>query len=203
MNNKLTSPYTGGEVTKITQRVTITFQGEDFELDLPGYQCVETQRVFATGEMNDNMALRVQDLWREKHKVPTIEQLKNLRKRLGLNKKQMSLFLNLGVNQYRYYESGEIPKGAALFILQAAVKDDFSLSHLLSLKTDILPENTVKALEGFLNGIFDNINIENTPVVIEATPKVNKSVPTFSSEQGFDEYQLSGKAINKSDLSLA
>jgi len=202
MHNKRTSPYTGGEVIEITQRATIIFQGEGFELDLPGYQCVDTQRIFATGEMNNDMTLRVQNLWREKYKVPTVEQLVNLRKRLGMNKKQMSLFLNLGVNQYRYYEGGEIPKGAALLILQTAVKDDFSLSHLLSLRTEVLPESTVKALEGFLNGIFKDISVENTAVVIETTPKVNKSVSTYTSEKDFDDYQLGSQAITNSNLSL-
>lgn len=200
------SPYTGGKVEEIIDHVEITFKGEVFELDIPAYLCVDTGNKFSTPEMTDELTNRVQDLWRMQHGVPTVSQLKELRKKLGLNKKEMSAFLNLGVNQYRYYEKGEIPKGAALFLLQLAVKDDFSLAHLISSKSHMLPEHTVGAYMDFCNCVFEDINVENAAIVVEVTPKVNKGASVYASpfvaEEAFQNYKLGNQAISESKNSL-
>lgn len=200
------SPYTGGKVREITERVEVTFKGESFVIDIPSLECVDTGNKFGIAEMTDEVTSLVQNLWRKRHAVPTVSQLKELRKKLGLNKKEMSAFLNLGVNQYRYYEKGEIPKGSALFLLQLALKDESSLSHLISSKSDMLPKHTVRAYMDFCNGVFDDINVENTAIVVEGTPKVNKGTSvyasSFAAEEAFQDYQLDNQAISESKNSL-
>ncbi|MFD2245572.1 type II toxin-antitoxin system MqsA family antitoxin [Pontibacter ruber] len=158
------SPYTGGEVRKITAPETITFKDEQFTLEVESYECVDTGNRFATGEMNDAVIERVHNLWRERHKIPTIAQLQAIRKQLGLSKRQMSALLNFGVNQYRYYENGEMPKGANLLLLRLLVNQG-ALPYILSAQADGLPEKTKKALLRYFDGKTQIVEVENTPKV--------------------------------------
>jgi DNA-binding transcriptional regulator YiaG len=188
------SPYTGGRVETIKDRVKIKFKEEEFEVDITNYKCVDTGNIFGSPQMIDDVNILVQNLWRKKHKVPTIDELTRLRKKIGLNKKEMSALLNLGINQYRYYEKGEIPKGPALLLLQIATGSDYGLQHIMATQNKILPNKSINALDNFLCGAVGEINVNNNPVVVENTPRVNKKVSPYASfvaeEDNFQEYPV-------------
>lgn len=176
------SPYTGGEVRKVTTLETITFKDEQFTLEVESYECVDTGNHFATGEMNDAVIERVHNLWRKRHKVPTIAQLQAIREQLGLSKRQMSALLNFGVNQYRYYENGEIPKGANLLLLRLLVNQGV-VPYILAAQADILPEKTKKALLKYIDGKTQIVEVENTPKLNpgeEHAPSVNWNDKSFT-----------------------
>jgi len=63
------SPYTGGEVRVLTERQTIPFKQEEFEMEIQTLQCVDTGKRFTTGDMDDAFVDELYRLWRERKKT--------------------------------------------------------------------------------------------------------------------------------------
>ncbi|TXK47404.1 hypothetical protein FVR03_09390 [Pontibacter qinzhouensis] len=158
------SPYTGGEVTKVTTLETIPFRGEDFEIEVVSYICNETGEKFGDIEMTTNVVEELLKKWRERYKVPSPEELVDVRIRLKLSQKGMSKLLGLGVNQYRYYENGELPKPSHQLLLRLVVSDA-GLAQIIAQQKHIVGEKVLKALENYIYGTNNTIEVESTPKV--------------------------------------
>lgn len=140
------SPYTGGLVRMFTERQTVPFKQEEFEMDVQTLECVDTGKRFTTGEMDDAFVDELHRLWRERHKVPSTQQLRAVREQLGLSLRQMSKLLGFGINQYRHYEGGELPSGSNAVLLRVLTNETM-LPHFLAMQADQLPVKTKKALK--------------------------------------------------------
>jgi transcriptional regulator with XRE-family HTH domain len=101
--------------------------------------------------MDDAFVDELHRLWRERHRMPTTEQLRTVREQLGLSMREMSKLLGFGINQYRLYEEGELPTGSNLLLLRLLV-DPVALPHIIATQTDGLPPKTRKALDKWLQG---------------------------------------------------
>lgn len=145
------SPYTGGEVSIITERQTIPFKQEEFEMDITSFECVDTGKRFTTGDMDDAFVDELHRLWRARHKVPSIEQLRAVREQLGLSQRRMSKLLGFGINQYRYYEAGELPSGSNAVLLRV-ITNETMLPNFLAMQADLLPAKTKKVLKNWIDG---------------------------------------------------
>lgn len=158
------SPYTGGKVTTVTTLETIPFKGEEFEIEVTSFICNDTKEKFGDAEMTTKVVEQLLKKWRERHKVPTPEQLIEVRTRLGLSQKGMSKLLGLGINQYRYYENGELPKPSHQLLLRLVVSDA-GLAQIIAQQKDIVEDKVLKALENYIYGTNKTIEVEGTPKV--------------------------------------
>ncbi|GGK83251.1 type II toxin-antitoxin system MqsA family antitoxin [Rufibacter glacialis] len=176
------SPYTGGKVEIITERQSVPFKGETFEMDVETLVCVDSKKRFTTGEMDDKFVDTLHSLWRERYKVPTAQQLKAAREKLGLSLRRMSTLLGLGINQYRHYEAGKLPKPSHQLLLRLLVNEG-ALSYILALQCDKVPKKTLKAWESYIHG-------EKSIIEVEHTPKVNRK-PLIKTPVHEEEYYRS------------
>ena len=103
------SPFTGGQVTKKTKQVTLSFRKEEFTVDRTYYQCVDTGKTFSDEQTDEAVMSSLYSQYRKKHGIPSPSELKQIRERYHLSAHCMSKIAGLGINQYGLYENGEMP----------------------------------------------------------------------------------------------
>lgn len=103
------SPFTGGNATKKYEYLTLSFRKEKFTVKRYYFQCNETGKTFSNTEVDSQVMNDVYRQYRERHSIPSPEQLKNLREKYGFSAHIMSKIAGIGVNQYGLYENGEMP----------------------------------------------------------------------------------------------
>jgi putative zinc finger/helix-turn-helix YgiT family protein len=114
------SPITGKEMVLKTEKRSLKFKNEEFEVVCQYYFYEESGEEFETEEMMDNSLNQVYNAYRVKHNLPFPEEIREIREKYGLTPSKMSKILGFGINQYNNYEKGEIPsKSNANLILLA------------------------------------------------------------------------------------
>lgn len=115
----MTSPFTGGSATLKSEKITLRFRNEEFEVSSYYYECDETGLHFSDAELDQKAMDEVYSLYRERHNIPSPSELLALRERYGLSGHTMSKILGIGVNQYGLYEKGEMPTASIGQMLSA------------------------------------------------------------------------------------
>lgn len=105
----ISSPFTGGEVELIHSADNATFRKEEFKYVHLCYRCKDTGETFTTTELDEINTSQVYNQYRQKYGIPFADEIRDVRERYGLSASKMSLILGFGENQYRLYESGEMP----------------------------------------------------------------------------------------------
>ncbi|MCQ2059433.1 MAG: DUF4065 domain-containing protein [Bacteroidaceae bacterium] len=105
----MTSPYTGKEMKLVYEPRTWNFRGEDYEYIHTAYLCEDTGEQFTTCESDDAGFLQVTNQYRAKYGIPYTDEIIAVRNRYGVSAAKMSAILGIGTNQWRLYESGEVP----------------------------------------------------------------------------------------------
>lgn len=126
----MVSPLTGGKVKEISTTEEKIFRKEKFRVHVRYYICEDTGEQFTTTEQD---TLQFNDLYaqyRIKHGIPFPDEIREIRKRYGLNYSQISRILGFGANQYAKYESGEVPSESNGKMI-AAIKDKNVLLGML------------------------------------------------------------------------
>ncbi len=166
------SPITGKEMALQKEQRVIVFRKEEFGVIYHYYKCIDSEEQFTTTGLDEINMLQVYNKYREAHKLPYPEQIKQLRERYKLSASKMSEILGFGANMYSKYENGEVPSE--------------SNSRLIQLAND--PEK-FKALIT-LSGVYENIEekkiIHHIDELIE---KEKQSIWSFSAEDfllGYD-----------------
>jgi uncharacterized phage-associated protein len=103
------SPYTGKEMKVVYEPRTWTFRGEEYEYIHTAYVCEDTHEQFTTNESDDAGFLQVTNQYRAKYGIPFTDEIVATRARYGVSAAKMSAILGIGANQWRLYESGEVP----------------------------------------------------------------------------------------------
>lgn len=103
------SPYTGKEMKLVYEPRTWNFRGEAYEYMHTAYQCEDTGEMFTTCETDDAGFLQVTNQYRAKYGIPFTDEIVGVRSRYGVSAAKMSAILGIGTNQWRLYESGEVP----------------------------------------------------------------------------------------------
>lgn len=88
---------------------TWNFRGEVYEYIHTAYKCEETGELFTTCESDDAGFLQVTNQYRVKYGIPFTDEIIAIRNRYGVSAAKMSTILGIGTNQWRLYESGEVP----------------------------------------------------------------------------------------------
>lgn len=103
------SPFTGGKVTKKHKLETFTFRKEKFTVKRYYFVCNDTGREFTNEEVDEQVFTDICKQYRERHRIPSPEMLKDLRSEYGFSAHIMSKIAGMGINQYGLYENGEMP----------------------------------------------------------------------------------------------
>ena len=88
---------------------TWNFRGEEYEYIHTAYKCEDTGELFTTCESDDAGFMQVANQYRAKHGIPFADEIVAIRSRYGVSAAKMSAILGIGTNQWRLYESGEVP----------------------------------------------------------------------------------------------
>lgn len=117
---------------------TATFRKEKYGYVHTGIVDCDGETWTTTGldEANVN---QVWNQYREKHGIPFPDEIIRLRKYYGLSAAKMSEILGFGINQYRYYESGEVPSESNARIL-IAIRDKSVFREFLEASREKLGE---------------------------------------------------------------
>ena len=103
------SPFTGGKVLEIHDVEEKTFRGEKYTVNVRYYQCEDTGEQFSTTEQDSIWIQELYSQYREKHGIPSPQEIKSIRESYGLNRTQLSRLLGFGINQLKSYEDGQVP----------------------------------------------------------------------------------------------
>lgn len=126
------SPYTGGEVIRQVHKEELEFRGETFTISYNNFKCVDSEKEFTTREIDElNMHL-LHSAYRRKHNIPFPEEIKEIRKKYGVNQAKMAEILGFGTNTYRNYENGDVPQLANAKLISLAANPD----HFIELLND-------------------------------------------------------------------
>ncbi len=103
-----TCPETGQPMVRGVRSMTITYKGHSATFDMPGWYCEASAESIHTGE---DMKVSDHELNRLKAKVEGLllpEDVRRIRKRLGLSQRVAGQLIGGGVNAFQKYESGEV-----------------------------------------------------------------------------------------------
>lgn len=103
------SPYTGKEMKAVYETRTWNYRGEEYEYIHTSYRCEDTGELFTTCESDDAGFFQVTNQYRVKYGIPFSDEIVAIRNRYGVSASKMSAILGIGANQWRLYESGEVP----------------------------------------------------------------------------------------------
>src|SRR5438876_554834 len=116
----MNSPTTGQPMELAQEKRTLEFRKEKFEIMYHYFRCTSTGEEFVDEAMGNLNLAQVQNAFRAKHRLPFVEEIRNIRSRYDLPATTMSQVLGFGVNQYGLYEKGEIPSETNARIIQMA-----------------------------------------------------------------------------------
>lgn len=142
----LISPFTGGPVEVIYKTGPFEMRGQTLQVTFPVYRCVQSEQEFTTDEQDEAFLAKLEQKWREHNHVPSAAQLTARREALGLSAREASRLLGFGVNQFRQYESSELPSESNALLLRLFC-DERVLNSLLQARLAALPSKTVRKLQ--------------------------------------------------------
>lgn len=118
------SPFTGKDMILVREKRTQTFRKEEFEITHHSFRCVDTEEQFTNTELDVLNLTQLYNQYREKHKIPFPEQIKQIREKYKVSAAKMADILGFGVNSYRLYEDGEIPSLSNARLIQSVDEPD-------------------------------------------------------------------------------
>lgn len=142
-------PFCNGKAELCMDRSKRFFRREEFEVYEYYYKCNVCGKEFTTTDIDKFNTEQVYNLYREQNSIPFPEQLKSLREHYGLSAAKMSELLGFGPNQYRLYESGEIPTGGNATVLGLIVKPESFRNILINNRSSL----TSKKIDELLSRI--------------------------------------------------
>lgn len=168
MNNT----FTGQETILCCELSSLTFRKEDFPFYWHYYQSQDSDLKFTTFELDELGLSQVYNQYREKYRIPFPEEIRDIRRMYDVSANKMSEILGLGANNYRLYESGDMPsvsngrlilsvKDPATFIRQVQasshILSEKEVNRLIARAEQIIAENAKQAWDlAFLDQIFEN-----------------------------------------------
>lgn len=118
------SPFTGKEMKLTTEKRSIEFRKENFEVVFHFYKCADTNEQLTTTETDVLNMAQVYNQYRDKYKIPFPDEITKIREKYGMSASKMSAVLGFGINGYRNYEAGEMPSTSNAKLIQLADNPD-------------------------------------------------------------------------------
>lgn len=142
-------------MTIICEEKETTFRKEKFSYINQSYWDEESQMSFVDEVLETANINQVYNQYREKHNIPFVEEIKDIRKKYGLPANKMSAVFGFGVNQWRLYEEGEIPSSSNSLLIHSAKHPQFFLRMLQERKSEF----SEKDYEKFLKNVEKQIEL--------------------------------------------
>lgn len=120
LNEFMKSPITGKEMVLIKEKRTLTFRKEEFGIVYHHFKCEDSGEFFTTTELDEININQLYNRYRERHRLPFPEEVRQIRENYELSASKMSEVLGFGTNGYRNYESGEVPSLSNAKLIQVA-----------------------------------------------------------------------------------
>src|SRR4051812_9399882 len=101
-------PVTGAPMVRDVRPMTIAYKGVSTTFDMPGWYCDASRESIHTGE---DMKVSDRELTKLKARVEGLlapEEVRNVRKKLGLTQRDAGRIIGGGPNAFQKYESGEV-----------------------------------------------------------------------------------------------
>ena len=114
-----------------------TFRGEELEVYEHVYLCNKCNHSFTNDAIDNYNLQQLHNKYREKYIIPFPDQLVYLRNYYALTQTKMSEILGFGPNQYRLYETGDIPVGGNATVLNIIIEPK-EFKNLLEKRKDLL-----------------------------------------------------------------
>ena len=129
--------YCNGKADLKIQKSKTKFRNEEFEIFEHFYKCQKCSKEFTTDEIDNVDVNQVYNQYREKYLIPFPEQLTSIREKYNLSAAKMSEIIGFGPNQYRLYESGDIPTESQGALLGMIFKTDNFIDLLNKKKSQL------------------------------------------------------------------
>lgn len=139
----------------------ITFRKEEYEYLHTGI-IDENGEMWTTTELDEANINQVYNQYREKHGIPFPDEIVRLREYYGVSAAKMSEILGFGINQYRYYESGEVPSVSNARIL-IAIRDKRTFLSFLEASIQTVGEKEYAKIHKRVMGLPQYGCPENQP----------------------------------------
>lgn len=134
------SPLTGKEMTLVTEKRTMDFRKERFQIVFHYYKCEESGEQFTTTSLDEINLNQLYNQYRDKFNIPFPDEITGIRQKYGVSASKMAEILGFGTNSYRQYEAGEMPSVSNARLIQM-ISDPNKFIDLVSL-CDSLDEKT-------------------------------------------------------------
>ena len=159
-----------------TELRTVVFRKEQYDYIHTGI-LDKNGESWTTTELDVVNTNQVYNQYRVRHGIPFPDEIGCLRKYYGLSALKMSEILGFGANQYRYYESGEMPNASNARIL-IAIRDKNTFLDFLDASIQTIGEKEYAKIRKRIIGL----------------PKYERPVNQPSSYTGFVSYSLTKTA---------
>lgn len=141
------SPFTGGEVSLMTEAREMTFRKEKFSYIAHFYTCGDTGEQFTITELDELNINQVYNQYRAKYGIPFPDEISEIRSRYGLSATKMAEILGFGTNQYRLYENGEIPSEANGKLIKSIINPEVFALFVKNAEHQFEPKDYIKIVE--------------------------------------------------------
>lgn len=112
------SPFTNKEMLLATERRSMEFRKENFDIVFHFYKCEDSGEQFTTTALDELNLNQVYNQYRERFNIPFPDEIIRIREKYGLAASKMSEILGFGINTYRQYEAGEMPSVSNAKLIQ-------------------------------------------------------------------------------------
>jgi HTH-type transcriptional regulator/antitoxin MqsA len=117
-------PETGAPMQRGTRPLTLTYRGESLTVDMPGWYCDQSTDGIHVG---DDMKVSDRALNRLKARaegLPEPEEIRRIRKKLGLTQAEAGTLIGGGPRAFQKYESGDLLPSRAISSALALLDHD-------------------------------------------------------------------------------
>jgi putative zinc finger/helix-turn-helix YgiT family protein len=156
----MNSPITGKPMFAQYEKRRMSFRKEEFDIHFHYWLCADTSEKFEDERFAELNISQLYNQYRSKHNIPTTEEIRHIRESYGVSASKMSDILGFGTNQYRQYETGEIPSiSNGRLIMQAADPEDF-IKMVKSAQSEIGDTYSQELIQSILSKIANKPNDE-------------------------------------------
>lgn len=147
-----------------TESRTVVFRKEQFEYIHTGI-LDKNGESWTTTELDEINISQVYNQYRVRHGIPFPDEICALRKYYGLSALKISEILGFGANQYRYYESGEMPSTSNARML-IAIRDKRTFLSFLEASIQTIGEKDYEKIHKRVAGLPQYECPENQPSLL-------------------------------------
>ncbi len=138
------SPYSGKPMRVLYEPDTWEMRGEVYPYVHIAFRDDENGEQFTTTESDTVCFEQVANQYRERHGIPYVDEIVALRERYGVSATKMALILGFGTNQYRLYETGEVPSESNGKMIRSAMNPSVFLDLVRSSRNQLTDKEYLK-----------------------------------------------------------